>query len=117
MSHLSTAQAIYKLLTDDPTLSAKVEGVFDVVPEGQKGPYIQIGELQSLRGRLLNDRERSWSVDLHVWSEYQGRREILEVADLIFAAMPTEWFVEELITLKDPSGWWHGVLTIRGFDR
>ena len=50
MSHLSTAQAIYKLLTDDPTLSAKVEGVFDVVPEGQKGPYIQIGELQSLRG-------------------------------------------------------------------
>ena len=56
-------------------------------------------------------------MDLHLWSEYQGRREVLEVADLIFAAMPMDWFVEELITLKDPSGWWHGVLTIRGFDR
>lgn len=121
MSHIDTTKAVYKFLTE--TLSAKVEGVFDLVPEGQPGPYVQVGQIQSLRGSLLNDSDRSWYVDLHIWSDYQGRKEVLEIADTILASLPIEWFAEELVVLQDvarssriPSGWYHGVLTIKGYD-
>ena len=43
--------------------------------------------------------------------------EVLQIADLVRAALPSEWFYEELTVLKDPSGWYHGVLTIKGYDR
>lgn len=117
MSHVSVTQSVFNALTSSAPLMAKITGVYDVVPEGTDGPYVALGYEQSLRGRLLNEGERSWYFDLDIWSEYQGRKEVLEVADLVRAALPPEWFYEELTVLKDPSGWYHGVLTIKGYDR
>jgi hypothetical protein len=117
MSQLSVAQAIYTALTGSTPLMAKVTGVYDVVPKNTAGPYIAIGQLQSLRGRLLSDNERAWYADIHIWSSYQGRKEVLEIADLISPVIPPGWFAEELTVIQDPSGWYHGVLTIKGYDR
>ena len=117
MSHVAVGQAVYSALASSVALMAKITGVFDVVPEGTKGPYIALGYQQSLRGRIINEQERLWYYDLDIWSSYQGRKEILEIADLVRAALPPGWFYEELVVLKDPSGWYHGILTIKGYDR
>lgn len=117
MSHLTVVQAVYTALTGNAALMAKIKGVYDVVPEGTDGPYIALGYQQSLRGRIIDETERNWYYDLDIWSSYQGRKEVLEIADLVRAALPSEWFYEELTVLKDPSGWYHGVLTIKGYDR
>jgi len=115
MSHLTISQEIYTTITT--ALGETVTGVFDTVPSEQASPYLVIGQLQSLEGRLLDASERQWAVDVHIWSSYLGRKEIVEIADAIRNALPEKWFFEELIVLEDPSGWYHGVLTIRGYDR
>jgi len=117
MSHLSAAQAVYTALTGNAALMAKITGVYDVVPEGTAGPYIALGYSQSLRGRLLDDTERAWYLNIDIWSEYQGRKEILEIADIIAGVLSDEWFLEELEVLNDPSGWYHGVITVKGYNR
>ena len=117
MTQLSVAQNLYTMLTGSTALMAKIKGVYDVVPENTAGPYIAIWQLQSLRGRLLSETERAWYADLHIWSSYQGRKEVLEIADLISPVIPPGWFQEELMVIQDPSGWYHGVLTIKGYDR
>ena len=117
MTQLSVAQSLYTMLTGSTALMAKIKGVYDVVPENTAGPYIAIGQLQSLRGRLLSETERAWYADLHIWSSYQGRKEVLEIADLISPVIPPGLFQEELMVIQDPSGWYHGVLTIKGYDR
>jgi hypothetical protein len=117
MSHVSVTQSVFNALTSSVPLMAKITGVYDVVPEGTDGPYIALGYQQSLRGRIIDETERNWYYDLDIWSSYQGRKEVLEIADLVRAALPSEWFYEELTVLKDPSGWYHGVLTIKGYDR
>lgn len=119
MSHLSVSQEIYTTLYNalQAIPNPKVTGVFDKVPLEQEGPYIVIGQLQSLEGRLLSDVERAWNVDIHIWSSYQGRKETVQIADAIRSALPEKWFFEELIVVEDTSGWYHGILTIRGYDR
>lgn len=115
MSHLTVSQEIYTTIV--AALGDDVTGVFDKVPTEQPSPYIVIGQLQSLEGRLLDHSERMWAVDVHIWSSYAGRKEVVEIADAIRDGLPEKWFFEELIVLEDPSGWYHGILTIRGYDR
>ena len=116
-TYIDFQKKIYCLLTGDPALVAKVTGVFDVVPEEQTAPYIVIDTIQALEGSLINDTERLISVDLHIWSAYQGKKEVLEIAELIEAVLPADLRTENLIVLQDPSDWYHGILTIRGYIR
>lgn len=116
-TYIDFQKKIYGLLTGDPALAAKVTGVFDVVPEEQPGPYIVIDTIQALEGSLINDTERQISVDLHIWSAYQGKKEVLEIAEIIEAVLPAELRTENLIVLQDSSGWYHGVFTVRGYIR
>ena len=77
--------------------------------------HIQLGyEAVTSGGRILSDTERVWYQTLDVWSEYQGRKEVLEIIDLVKGLLPTEWFLEEFYVLDDPSGWYHGVGVIKG---
>ncbi len=117
MSSTSVFQSVHTLLKGNTALMAAVKGVFDSVPDEQAGPYIVVGELQTLSGRLLDWQERAWSVDLHIWSSYRGKKEVLSIADKIIPIIPAEWFTEELYILQDSSGWYHGILTVRGYDR
>jgi len=117
MSHVAIIQDIYTALSTNAGVMGKVTGIFDVPPEDQPSPYIVIDTLQSLEGRLLNATERQWAVDVHIWSSYKGKKEVLEIADLVVKALDDSWFFEELMVMRDPSGWFHGVLTIRGYER
>ena len=117
MSHVAIIQKIYNALTTNNDLMNKISGVYDVIPEEEVSPYVVIDTLQSLEGGLLNAKERQWAVDVHIWSDYKGKKEVLEIADLIVKALDETWFFEELMVTRDQSGWFHGVLTIRGYER
>jgi len=116
-TYIDFQKKIYSLLTGDPALVAKVTGVFDMVPEEQLGPYIVIDTIQALEGSLVDDTERQISVDLHIWSSYRGKKEVLEISELIEAALPADLRTENLIVLQDQSDWYHGIFTIRGYVR
>lgn len=117
VSTASTLKAVRDLLTGNTALMAKVTGVWTYTPDEQACPYIVIEGFQALPGRLLSWREKAWSADLHIWSSYRGMKEVLEIADLIYHLIPAEWFHEDLLTGRDLSGLYHGVLTLRGYDR
>lgn len=113
----STLKAVRDLLTGSTALMAKLKGVWTYPPDEQVCPYIVIEGFQALPGRLLNWGETAWSADLHIWSSYRGMKEVLEIADMIYPLIPAEWFHEDLLTVRDMSGLYHGILTLRGYDR
>lgn len=116
MSQLTITQEIYTALTSNSTLMAKITGVFDVVPEGQASPYISLGYQQAVRGRLLNESENTWYFNIDIWSNYQGRKEVLELAELVVQSFKPEWFLDELVVLQDEDNWSHAVVTVKGYD-
>ena len=68
---------------------ADLTGVFDEqAPADQPSPYAVLGAVQELPGRLLADTERKLFVTLHLWSEYQGKVELLRLADYIPSDAP-----------------------------
>ena len=98
--------------------------VYDAVPKNPAMPYVDIGETQSIsedvQGRDGVDEFRT----VHIWSEYQGQKELLDIAGAIRSALHGKpltvtgrlalvW-VQDLRTMLDPDGrTQHGVLTIR----
>ncbi len=114
MAYISTFQGLYDTLTASSELMAKVTGVFDALPHEQASPYIVLGAMQALPGRLLDESEHAWSLDIHIWSAYQGRKEVLEIVDILKGVL-SGYFFEELVVQKDPTGWYHGILTVRGY--
>jgi hypothetical protein len=107
---------LYEALTGNAPLMAKVTGVFDgLAPESQGGPFVVMGELQELPGRTMDEEERKCLVTLHVWSDYRGRKELFQVAELLDKAVPEECLFEELQVLRDADGWWHGIATYRTY--
>ena len=117
MGYKTAFQSVYTLLNTNAALTAKAS-VYDFVPEDATSPYIQIQFSQSLRGRILNESEREMYFDLHIWSQYRGSKEVLEIIDLIAAIVPSEWFEDDAQTIfRDESGWYHGILTLKMYDR
>ena len=88
MSSQSVFQAVFTLLNTSAALKTKVKGVYDFVPEGTVGPYIKIQFSQGLRGRVLNEKERVMYFNLHIWSSYNGSKEVLEIIDLVSGIIP-----------------------------
>lgn len=89
-------KALYQRLSNDPALMATVNGVFDgELPEGGEGeeavivdmPYIVIGE------ETVNDYSTKTSdgeeltKTIHVYSDYQGRKEAADIIDLMLQAI------------------------------
>lgn len=118
MRYKDVSQTMYSLLTQSTSLMAKIEGVYDEPPQDAIGPYIIIGQLQALPGRILADVERKWFIELYIWSSYNGRKEVVEISDEIENLLPRDMWMDELIVRSDPtSGWWEGVMTIKGYTR
>ena len=86
MGYKTAFQSVYTLLNNNADLKAKAK-IYDFVPEDAASPYIQIQFSQALRGRILNESEREMYFDLHIWSQYLGSKEVLEIIDLIAAAV------------------------------
>lgn len=75
--------AIYSTLSGDSTLDGLIgDGkIFDDVPQNTSYPYIVIG-LETTRdeGTATLDG-KIYNVDIHVWSQYRGQKQIKEVME------------------------------------
>ncbi len=85
---LSLQTAIYNRLSNDAQLAAKITGVYDAVDENTVFPYLTVGN---------GDTVNNWSTStwygeelthtLHVWSRYKGKKEAVEIMNLIINAL------------------------------
>ena len=119
MSLIGLHRTLYSALTGDALLMEQCKGVYDVPPVDAASPYVVVGDTHAVEGRLLDNSENKVFVRLHIWSDYKGRKEILEVAALVRAALPEAFLLEDLEVLRDAADpqWWHGIMTLRTYDR
>lgn len=104
-------EALYKELYTALSSVEAVTGVFDeIAPSDQKGPYVVIEQAVEQQGRVIDDSEREISLNLHIWSSYKGKSEILMVFNAVENAMPKDYIFDDLQILRDGSGWFHGIL-------
>ena len=77
-------KTIYTALNSDATLSAMITGVYDDVPEGSTYPYVVIGEQTAVNfgSKTLDGLE--YTLTVHVWSQYRGRKEAKEIMERIY---------------------------------
>ena len=118
--------AIYSLLNNDSTLDSLVGNnkIFDNVPDDTSYPYIQIGlETVSNIGTKTVDGN-VYNVDIDVWSQYRGQKEIKEIMERIYVlchditisvsgADSVMSYVTNVTTLREPDGITrHGIVNI-----
>jgi hypothetical protein len=58
---------------------AKVTGVFDQVPTGQKFPYVTIGDATEVPDRVFGGQYMDDTITLHIWSQAAGFKEALGI--------------------------------------
>lgn len=112
-------RSLYSSLTENSALMSVITGVYDYHPEQyDPGPYITFSNAQIQEGRLLNDSERRVLLSIDVWAPGEGRKQLIEIMDLVQAALPAVFLFEDSIVLFDEdSKWWHGVLEYRIYLR
>lgn len=123
MTRLMKYEALYKALADNAALMAKVSGIYDEPPVAATPPYIAVASVQNVNDELIDNSGSEVTVDLDVWARASasagGRKQILEINDLIIAAVPSWALYDGIEIMRDAAepDWWHGVATIRYYDR
>lgn len=82
-------KGIYQNLTSNPSLTAKVTGVFDSVEEGQEFPYVTISEPSMLPFTTKQKFGEELSVVIHAWTTYSGKKEAIDILNLCIASLST----------------------------
>jgi hypothetical protein len=110
---------IYRRLIGYSPLTTLLNGdkVYDFEPDEEtQGPYIVIGDTHEVEGRVMDGEERKVFVRLHIWSSYQGRKEVIDIERKIEEAMEGDMYLfESFQVLLDESGWMHGVAVFRTY--
>jgi hypothetical protein len=71
---ISVQTAIYSALTGDATLTGKVTGVYDSVPDETSFPYVAIGD-DTVRDFSTNTFSgEEMTLTIHIWSRDRGRK-------------------------------------------
>ena len=65
-------------------LSAANISVFDDVPENTSYPYVVIGEETAINNGSKDLDGLEYTLTVHVWSNYRGRREIKEIMQSVY---------------------------------
>lgn len=100
--------------------------VFDDTPENERFPYITMG---ALTGRDWSDKDtpgQEVHSTIHVWSQYKGKRQILEIGDEVLQALTrtpldlgagfhavVEGLDDHLVIMDIDGFTRHGILTFR----
>lgn len=79
--------AIYQKLTNDPSVMALVDAVYDDVPQGCDFPYITIGEDNHVSIDTDLDNYMQVSITIHVWSRENGRKQTKEIQGAIYNSL------------------------------
>ena len=108
---------LIQALTSNAALMAKVTKIADIVPDSQTSPYIVLGEATE-NPDLLENNDAEILTQIHIWSSYKGRKEVLEIRNLVVAALPEWCLYDGIRIIKDTETnpvWFHGILQIRYF--
>ena len=117
---ISLQKGVYQVLTTHQTTP-----VFDDVPDSEvKPPYITLGAFTCRSNGAKIEDISDVSLQIHVWSEYQGKKEVNEIANDVITVLglveiPME---DDFKTIKqeismfesfaeDENGY-HGVITL-----
>lgn len=84
---LPVQDAVLAVLQDDSTLTDLIEGVFDWVREKQPYPYVVIGEAIETPDNTHDSHGSQTVVTLHVWSQYHGYAQALQIASRLRALL------------------------------
>jgi hypothetical protein len=81
--------SIFNRLKNDTTLSSRAK-VYDAVPEGAAFPYITLGEDTSIPDDTKTYDGEEITHTLHVWSTYNGKKEVKEIMSLALESLTNE---------------------------
>lgn len=82
-------KGIFQNLTSNPSLTAKVTGVFDSVEEDQAFPYVTISEPFMLPFETKQKFGEELSIVIHAWSTYNGKKEAVDILNLCLSSLST----------------------------
>jgi len=78
-------KAIYDTLSASAVgIGSESVSVFDEVPDGTAYPYIVIGEETTANNGTKDVDAVDYTLTIHVWSQYRGRREIKEIMQSVY---------------------------------
>lgn len=93
-------KGIFQNLTSNPSLTAKVTGVFDSVEEDQAFPYITIGEPIMMPLETKQKFGEELSIVIHAWSAYSGKKEAIDILNLCLASLSTRMTLDGFTVRK-----------------
>lgn len=117
---------IYSTLNGDSTLDGIVGNnrIFDNVPQDTDYPYVVIGNESAVNRGTKTIDGNEYTVDIEVWSQYRGKKEIKDAMERIYALFHDTTYsvsgadmvvsqVRNVITLVESDGLTrHGVITL-----
>jgi hypothetical protein len=119
--------ALYSTLSGDSTLDTLLGNnkIFDTVaPQGTAYPYVIIGTEQTREAGTKSTDGNIYNLDIEVWSQYRGQKEIKEVMERLYnifnnstisvsGADSVMSYVVSGLTLVEPDGITrHGIVNI-----
>ncbi|MCF8473077.1 MAG: DUF3168 domain-containing protein [Emcibacter sp.] len=76
-------QAVYDKLASDNNLMSTISGILDPAPEGQKLPYITIGDGSATDWSAKDFKGQEHLIDIHIWSGHKGGSEVRKLSDQV----------------------------------
>lgn len=85
-------KAVYLTLCDDAALRAKLGGakIYDHIPVAASFPYVTFGQTAVYDWSTDTELGDEHLFTIHVWSRAGGRKQVLEIMDLISARLTLE---------------------------
>ena len=118
MTNLLKHSELITALRGNAALMAKITKLADSVADAQPTPYIVVGQTTENCLQTTDNTTNEITTIFHVWSTYNGRKEVLEIRDLFKAALP-EWCYyngTEILKDSDEPTYWHGIISISYID-
>lgn len=82
--------AVFQRLEADIDLNSRVSGVFDYVPEETAFPYVVLGRVLSTPLKTKTTIGENVEITLDIWSDYKGKKETIDIANIMKNALSNE---------------------------
>ena len=89
---MRTSMSTLQKLIYERLKSIKTVITYDKVPKEAKMPFIVLGDAESFPWGTKLQKGEEINFDIHVFSEYPSRKEVLDVVDLVLEALSKEEF-------------------------
>ncbi len=78
---------VFQVLKNDSLLSTKVKSVNDGTPKNKKYPYIILSDLGHKKINTLTKKGYSVDLDIDVYSDYNGKKYLYEINEIVSTLM------------------------------